>query len=52
MLNEDVTDLYERVNIGTKVVVLPDTGRGIAAAAGMRQSADTSAPLSLNGRVY
>ena len=24
MLNEDVTDLYNRVNIGTKVIVLPD----------------------------
>jgi lipoprotein-anchoring transpeptidase ErfK/SrfK len=24
MLNEDVIDLYQRVNIGTKVVVLPD----------------------------
>jgi lipoprotein-anchoring transpeptidase ErfK/SrfK len=24
LLNEDVTDLYERVNVGTKVVVLPD----------------------------
>jgi lipoprotein-anchoring transpeptidase ErfK/SrfK len=27
MTNEDVTDLYSRVNIGTKVVVLPQTGR-------------------------
>jgi lipoprotein-anchoring transpeptidase ErfK/SrfK len=26
MLNEDVTDLYTRVNVGTKVVVLPDGG--------------------------
>jgi lipoprotein-anchoring transpeptidase ErfK/SrfK len=24
MLNEDVIDLYERVTVGTKVVVLPD----------------------------
>src|SRR5919106_4156420 len=30
MLNEDVIDLYNRVNVGTKVVVLPDNGRGIA----------------------
>ena len=53
MLNEDVIDLYERVNIGTKVVVLPDTGRGLAAAQSPgRQSASTSAPLSLSGRVY
>ncbi len=27
MLNEDVIDLYTRVNVGTKVVVLPDGGR-------------------------
>jgi lipoprotein-anchoring transpeptidase ErfK/SrfK len=27
MLNEDVTDLYSRVNVGTKVVVLPDARR-------------------------
>lgn len=53
MLNEDVIDLYERVNIGTKVVVLPDSGRGIAATQSPgRQSASTSAPLSLSGRVY
>ena len=32
MVNEDVIDLYNRVNVGTKVVVLPDSGRGIAAA--------------------
>ena len=53
MLNEDVIDLYNRANIGTKVVVLPDSGRGIAAAPSpRRQSVSTSAPLSLNGRVY
>jgi hypothetical protein len=27
MLNEDVVDLYGRVKVGTKVVVLPDGGR-------------------------
>jgi len=27
MLNEDVTDLYSRVSVGTKVIVLPDGGR-------------------------
>jgi hypothetical protein len=27
MTNEDVTDLYSRVNLGTRVVVLPQTGR-------------------------
>jgi len=52
MLNEDVIDLYERVNVGTKVIVLPDTGRGIASAPTMRQSANETTPLSLSGRVY
>ena len=33
MTNEDVTDLYSRVNLGTKVVVLPMTDRRAAAAA-------------------
>jgi hypothetical protein len=33
LVNEDVIDLYGRVNVGTKVIVLPmehrvDTGRG------------------------
>ena len=31
MTNEDVTDLYSRVNVGTKVVVLPMMGRRAAA---------------------
>jgi lipoprotein-anchoring transpeptidase ErfK/SrfK len=31
LTNEDVTDLYSRVNVGTKVVVLPMTGRSAAA---------------------
>jgi lipoprotein-anchoring transpeptidase ErfK/SrfK len=53
MLNEDVIDLYERVNIGTKVVVLPDTGRAIAATRSpSRQSANTGAPLPLQTSVY
>ena len=52
MLNEDVIDLYERVNVGTKVIVLPDSGRGIASAPTMRQSANETTPLSLSGRVY
>ena len=30
MTNEDVTDLYSRVNLGTRVVVLPQTGRHAA----------------------
>jgi lipoprotein-anchoring transpeptidase ErfK/SrfK len=53
MLNEDVIDLYERVNIGTKVVVLPDTGRGIAATRSpSRQSANTGAPWPLQTSIY
>jgi lipoprotein-anchoring transpeptidase ErfK/SrfK len=28
LVNEDVMDLYSRVNVGTKVVVLPQTARG------------------------
>ena len=30
LTNEDVTDLYSRVNVGTRVVVLPQTGRHAA----------------------
>ena len=30
LTNEDVTDLYSRVNLGTRVVVLPQTGRSAA----------------------
>ncbi len=33
MLNEDVIDLYKRVHVGTKVVVLPMHGRRAAASA-------------------
>jgi lipoprotein-anchoring transpeptidase ErfK/SrfK len=28
LLNEDVMDLYRRVNVGTKVIVLPDHANG------------------------
>jgi lipoprotein-anchoring transpeptidase ErfK/SrfK len=30
MVNEDVVDLYDRVKVGTKVVVLPAAGRQAA----------------------
>jgi lipoprotein-anchoring transpeptidase ErfK/SrfK len=30
LTNEDVADLYSRVNLGTRVVVLPQTGRQAA----------------------
>jgi lipoprotein-anchoring transpeptidase ErfK/SrfK len=33
LLNEDVIDLYNRVHVGTKVVVLPMNGRRAATAA-------------------
>ena len=36
LTNDDVTDLYSRVNVGTKVVVLPINGSRRAAAAPMR----------------
>jgi lipoprotein-anchoring transpeptidase ErfK/SrfK len=35
MTNEDVTDLYSRVKLGTRVVVLPMTGRSAAARNGV-----------------
>ena len=38
MLNEDVTDLYSRVNVGTKVVVLPDGHRTPVAQSGRMPS--------------
>ncbi len=43
MLNEDVTDLYERVNVGTKVVVLPDNR--YRAAAEMHRLPPRAAPV-------
>jgi lipoprotein-anchoring transpeptidase ErfK/SrfK len=33
MLNEDVIDLYKRVHVGTKVVVLPMHARRVAGSA-------------------
>jgi len=38
MLNDDVIDLYARVNVGTKVIVLPDEPhRALDASAAHRQ---------------
>jgi lipoprotein-anchoring transpeptidase ErfK/SrfK len=45
LTNEDVEDLYNRVTIGTKVVVLPDNGYRAAAAAA---PAPVSQRVSLN----
>jgi hypothetical protein len=48
MINEDVIDLYSRVDLGTKVVVLPMTHRAPAAVAQSRPSSMSSsyAPVS------
>jgi hypothetical protein len=46
MLNEDVIDLYSRVNVGTKVVVLPMPARGQIAA-----SQDQSIPRATGSAV-
>jgi hypothetical protein len=35
MVNEDVIDLYNRVKVGTKVVVLPATERRATAGFGL-----------------
>jgi hypothetical protein len=48
MLNEDVIDLYGRVTVGTKVVVLPDTHRRAPADVAMtprRERVMTAAPV-------
>lgn len=49
--NEDVIDLYSRVNVGTKVVVLPDTHRrryeDIAVAPEPQPSIYASRPVSI-----
>lgn len=46
MLNEDVTDLYERVKIGAKVVVLPDGGRRSREAIASRSDPEPSNAVS------
>jgi lipoprotein-anchoring transpeptidase ErfK/SrfK len=38
LTNDDVTDLYSRVNVGTKVVVLPNDDRNAAVESGRRAS--------------
>ena len=45
MLNEDVTDLYERARVGTKVVVLPDARQRISA----NERISASEPISNAG---
>ncbi len=45
MLNEDVTDLYARVNVGTKVVVLPDGGSLAQVASRRNRACGAFTPL-------
>jgi hypothetical protein len=53
LTNEDVADLYSRVNIGTKVVVINGEQRATAPAAVPAGRALISAPVSLNpNRLY
>jgi len=48
MLNNDVIDLYNRVQVGTKVVVLPDRPRAGTNIAGRRPSISGSTPALAN----
>jgi lipoprotein-anchoring transpeptidase ErfK/SrfK len=47
LTNDDVTDLYNRVQLGAKVVVLPMTGSTTIAQAPVRQKQVLVAPVSL-----
>jgi lipoprotein-anchoring transpeptidase ErfK/SrfK len=48
MLNDDVIDLYSRVNVGTKVVVLPDEpNRALDETAGNRSATSGGRRASL-----
>jgi len=49
MLNEDVIDLYQRVNVGAKVVVLPDRRQMKATAKQLRLRATASASRGMSG---
>ena len=50
MLNDDVTDLYQRVNVGAKVVVLPmQSGRRQGTASNDRSA--LGAPLSASADI-
>ena len=48
MLNEDVVDLYARVNVGTKVVVLPDRPRKQYQPVASSQPATPARPMIAN----
>jgi lipoprotein-anchoring transpeptidase ErfK/SrfK len=49
MVNEDVIDLYDRVHVGSKVVVLPMTARPAAAHAAEALTSERRDPTSLGG---
>ena len=49
MVNEDVIDLYNRVHVGSKVVVLPMTERRAAAHAAAPLASERRVPTSLGG---
>jgi hypothetical protein len=38
LANDDVIDLYSRINVGTKVIVLPNDDRNAAVESGRRAS--------------
>ncbi len=50
LTNEDVSDLFSRVNVGTKVVVLPKNAPLQARAATVQRTSAVSRPLSAPGR--
>jgi hypothetical protein len=57
MVNNDVIDLYSRINVGTKVVVLPDQRHQASAPATIRRppaanSHMTTASTLRASRVY
>jgi lipoprotein-anchoring transpeptidase ErfK/SrfK len=49
MVNEDVIDLYNRVHVGSRVVVLPMTERRAAAHAAAPVTSEHRVPTSLGG---
>jgi lipoprotein-anchoring transpeptidase ErfK/SrfK len=50
MLNADVIDLYSRVDIGTKIVVLPNRGNEVAAMAASVVPAPFATPRTYDPR--
>ena len=46
MVNDDVVDLYSRVNVGTKVVVLPMNGHSTPVAQAATHTRSSSLPAA------